>query len=473
MALPSERFLMRWAAQSAWIWSAGHAPHLLGVGLEEDAVQAPAEARRRPALERGHVLRSAAPAPRRRSRRTSPPRPGRGWQRVPGPQGVVVELAAVVDAAQAGPQQEVVLGQDLVPERLDLGHLGEEAVAADVEAPAVALDGAADAADDVVGFEHGGVDDAGAAQLVGRGEPRRAGTDDDDLVVSHGGPGHRKRTSASARERAPSTTTSATASSTATNARRWAGSNAVTQPNPGAGRECTTRATVNTPARASPPTAPPVRRTRPRRQRADTTMAAPTDRRRAGMQDQTGHQRAGGRHGDGHGPRQPVTRGRRTDRPAPVPSAAGAAPAAADGPAATADGDQHDAGGAGHGRQEEAEIDPALRPPHERDLDRGRPGRRRDEPPVGAAVHGPRAARGRGRRRWRASRRCGPRPAPARRAGPRPSPRRGGGWRPRSVTRTTGSAGGATGAAARGRAQHHPVDGGHGGGGADDVLARG
>ena len=37
---------------------------------------------------------------------------------------------------------------------LDLLHLGEEAVAADVEAPAVALDGAADAADHVVGLEH-------------------------------------------------------------------------------------------------------------------------------------------------------------------------------------------------------------------------------------------------------------------------------------------------------------------------------
>ena len=54
-----------------------------------------------------------------------------------------------------GPQHEVLVGEDLVPERLDLLHLGEEAVAADVEAPAVALDGPADAADDVVGLEDG------------------------------------------------------------------------------------------------------------------------------------------------------------------------------------------------------------------------------------------------------------------------------------------------------------------------------
>ena len=46
------------------------------------------------------------------------------------------------------------VGQDLVPEGLDLGHLGEEAVAAQVEAPAVAHDGAADAAHLVVGLEH-------------------------------------------------------------------------------------------------------------------------------------------------------------------------------------------------------------------------------------------------------------------------------------------------------------------------------
>ena len=58
-----------------------------------------------------------------------------------------------------------------MPEVLDLGDLGEEAVAADVEAPAVALDRPADAADDVVGLE----DRAGLtllAELVGGGEAR-------------------------------------------------------------------------------------------------------------------------------------------------------------------------------------------------------------------------------------------------------------------------------------------------------------
>mgnify|MGYP000641489755 CR=1 FL=1 len=66
-----------------------------------------------------------------------------------------------------------------MPQGLDLGHLREEAVAADVEPPAVALDGAADAADDVVALEDGG----GApsfAELVGGREARRTGSDDDD-----------------------------------------------------------------------------------------------------------------------------------------------------------------------------------------------------------------------------------------------------------------------------------------------------
>src|SRR5690606_13491718 len=90
---------------------------------------------------------------------------------------VVVVLALVVDAAHPGPQQEVLVGQDLVPEGLHLGDLGEEPVAADVEPPPVALDGAGGAADLVGRLEHG----AGTArlrQLVGGGEPGGAGSDD-------------------------------------------------------------------------------------------------------------------------------------------------------------------------------------------------------------------------------------------------------------------------------------------------------
>ena len=75
---------------------------------------------------------------------------------VAGLERVVEELVVVEDAAHPGPHDEVLVRQDLVPERLDLGHLGEEAVTTDVEAPAVALDGLGDAADRVGGLEDRG-----------------------------------------------------------------------------------------------------------------------------------------------------------------------------------------------------------------------------------------------------------------------------------------------------------------------------
>ncbi len=53
-------------------------------------------------------------------------------------------------------QEEVALGQDLVPERLDFGHLGEEAMTPQIEAPPVTNDGAADAAHHVVALEDHG-----------------------------------------------------------------------------------------------------------------------------------------------------------------------------------------------------------------------------------------------------------------------------------------------------------------------------
>ena len=130
------------------------APELLVVGLEEVPVEAPAEAGDDPALERRLVLRRADAGPDVGQHAAGTPRQmPRFLQRVRRLQRVVVVLALVVDAAHAGPQHEVLVGQDLVPEGLDLLHLGEEAVAADVEAPAVALDGAADAADHRVGLE--------------------------------------------------------------------------------------------------------------------------------------------------------------------------------------------------------------------------------------------------------------------------------------------------------------------------------
>src|SRR5207244_9814712 len=90
------------------------------------------------------------------------------------------EAAAVVDAAHPRAEQELVARQDLVPQVFHRLDLGEEAVATDVEAPAVTLDRAADAADNRVGLEHGACL-AALAEHVGGGEAGRTSADDDDL----------------------------------------------------------------------------------------------------------------------------------------------------------------------------------------------------------------------------------------------------------------------------------------------------
>ena len=154
-------------------------PQLLGVGLEEDAVEPPAEARGRPPLERRLVLGRAHPHPgvgQDAEDRLDEPEVAQG---VHGAQRVVEQLPVVVDPAHPRAQDELVLGEDLVPQRLDLGHLGEEAVPADVEPPAVALRGAGDAAHHRVALQHRG-GDPGLHQLVGGRQARRTGADDHD-----------------------------------------------------------------------------------------------------------------------------------------------------------------------------------------------------------------------------------------------------------------------------------------------------
>ena len=116
-------------------------------------------------------------------------------ERLHGPQRVVVELAPVVHAARARALHEVLVGEDLVPQRLHLGDLREEPMAADVEAPSVTDDGLADATDHVGALEHG-ARVAGLAELVGSGEAGGSGADDDDASrvvrggVVVGGLGH-------------------------------------------------------------------------------------------------------------------------------------------------------------------------------------------------------------------------------------------------------------------------------------------
>ena len=191
----SERSLIRCAPQSAWISVHGHAPHLLALRLEEvlGTGASRSATRRSPRASTGPSAAGCAPTRTTATHRDAPRPSPRFAQRVHRHDRVVVELAAVVDAAQARPAQEVVGAEDLEPQVLDRLHLREEAVAADVEAPAVALGGAADPADDGVGLEHRRRD-APLRQHVRGSEPGRTGADHDDgggrrCVRVVGGPG--------------------------------------------------------------------------------------------------------------------------------------------------------------------------------------------------------------------------------------------------------------------------------------------
>ena len=118
-ALNSERFLMRWAAQSAWISVGRDAPDLLGVGLEEGPVEAPAEAGGDPALEVVLVLGRPDPHPEVGQHAEERLDEAEVAQRVEGLERVVEVLAVVVDPAHPGPEHEVLVVEDLVPELLD------------------------------------------------------------------------------------------------------------------------------------------------------------------------------------------------------------------------------------------------------------------------------------------------------------------------------------------------------------------
>ncbi|MEJ7714610.1 MAG: hypothetical protein WKF40_02430 [Thermoleophilaceae bacterium] len=168
-----------------------HAPHLLGVGAEEVVEQALAEAVGHPLLE--GVLASLGlhhgpgvgeHAARQLDRAEL-------LDHVGPAQRVVEELLVPVDARHPRALEEL-LAHDLVPEVVDLLDLGEEAVAAQVEAVlaagAVADLGLGDAADLVLGLE----DDHRQAllgQQVAGGQAGRAGAQDQGRLLFHAGVG--------------------------------------------------------------------------------------------------------------------------------------------------------------------------------------------------------------------------------------------------------------------------------------------
>ncbi len=169
---------------------AGHAPHLLGVGLEEDREELLAELVDRPVLEAASVLpgeqlpAQIARHAQRRAEHAEVP------QRLERTQRIAVELALIIDAAHPRALDEIVR-QDLVPEIDHLARLREESVAADVESEAVVLDGAADAADiDGILLDHRHAL-AGLCQEIGSGQAGRACADDGniDAVLLLGGHG--------------------------------------------------------------------------------------------------------------------------------------------------------------------------------------------------------------------------------------------------------------------------------------------
>ena len=81
-------------------------------------------------------------------------------------------LAVVVDAGQARPDEKL-LAERRLPEALDRRQLGEEPMAAEVEAIPVALDRLREPADDSVGLEHRATL-AAQSQYVGGRQPGRA-----------------------------------------------------------------------------------------------------------------------------------------------------------------------------------------------------------------------------------------------------------------------------------------------------------
>ena len=155
----------------------GNAPHLLGVGLEEDAVEPPAKLRGDIPLEGCEVLRRPNPHPEIGKNAPDRLEHTEVAECIERPKRVVVEATAIEDPAHTRPQKEIFIGKDLVPQvsyRLDLG---EEAVPTDIESPVADTRRARNAAHDSVGLEHDRFVVA-LAELVGRRETGRAGTDD-------------------------------------------------------------------------------------------------------------------------------------------------------------------------------------------------------------------------------------------------------------------------------------------------------
>ena len=180
---------------------AGDAPKLFGVALEEGLVELAPEAVDE------EVLQAAFRADGAEAGAEIAGGDGEGAARAKLPQRCRREVerigekaAEVVDAALPRAEQEDVVGvpgaagargargrgvprglqwQDVLPPLHDALTFGEEAVAADVDAVALVLDGAGEAANHAGGFEDDGQDVGAAKEFECGGEAGRACADDD------------------------------------------------------------------------------------------------------------------------------------------------------------------------------------------------------------------------------------------------------------------------------------------------------
>ena len=182
-ALHSDMPLMRWAPQSAVISDGGHAPHLLAVGLEEVAGRGASRSSRRRSPRASYWSFGGRTRTHRndRTQRTASiePEVAQGVDRL---DGVVVELALVVDAARSGAGagtrrrsriscQRSSTGLTLVKKRWPPMSKRQPSRSTVRLMPPTTSSASSTVRRD-----------PGLGQLVGGGEPGGAGADDDDVA---------------------------------------------------------------------------------------------------------------------------------------------------------------------------------------------------------------------------------------------------------------------------------------------------
>ena len=156
---------------------AGHPPDLLGVGLEKDRIELPAERIDGPVLEAldllvGEHLRLGKTHHAQR-RAHDPQIP----QRFECAQRIGIEFSLVIDPAHPRALNEIV-GQDLVPQINHLFGLRKEPVPTDVKAVAFVLHGPADPADVVLVLLDDSDRQPGLGQQITGGKPGGPRSDD-------------------------------------------------------------------------------------------------------------------------------------------------------------------------------------------------------------------------------------------------------------------------------------------------------